>query len=76
MHLSSNIVPFYLFHSFIFPFFTISVVDVIASLVAQADNRLYLLLFCEQIEEFALRFNEQGTTVREEVDIDVENKTD
>lgn len=28
------------------------------------------------IEEFALRFTEEGTTVREEVDIDVESKTE
>lgn len=33
-------------------------------------------LCCQQVEEYSLRFSEEGTTVKEEVEVDVENGTE
>lgn len=77
MQLVLNTYIFYFNQYLLFLFKLYSGVEVTASYLCWKSSVLDgVCWICEQIEEFALRFIEEGTTVREEIDVDVEGKTE
>lgn len=77
MQLVLNTYIFYFNKYLLFLFKLYSGVEVTASYLCWQSSVLDgVCWICEQIEEFALRFTEEGTTVREEIDVDVEGKTE
>ena len=77
MQLVLNTYIFYFNQYLLFLFKLYSGVEITASYLCWKSSVLDGVCWIyEQIEEFALRFTEEGTTVREEIDVDVEGKTE